>query len=190
MAKPTEDPEIIDKEVPAPPKGVKKKKILLLLLGFILISTSGVGGIAFLAPEIIPGSIKNIPDLLKDSLPFMAKKDPEKPEKEGEKKTQGMAGHLYNLDPFMVNLVDTGKMRYLKIRMSLESLESKPNDEYEKRLPQLRDSILSVLAAKTQSDINDSQGKKKLREELTDKLNTVLTQFKLKTVFFTEFVIQ
>ncbi|MCX5907606.1 MAG: flagellar basal body-associated FliL family protein, partial [Deltaproteobacteria bacterium] len=106
---------------------MKKKKILLLLIGFILISTSGVGGIAFFAPEIIPGSIKNIPDLLKDSLPFMAKKDPgkpekpETPEKKEEKKTQEMAGHLYNPDPFMVNLVDTGKMRYLKIRMSLES---------------------------------------------------------------------
>jgi flagellar protein FliL len=115
---------------------------------------------------------------------------PDKPEKKEEKKNQEMAGHLYNLDPFMVNLVDTGKLRYLKIRMSLESSESKPNEEYDKRLPQLRDVILSVLAAKTQSDINDSQGKKKLKEELTNKLNTVLIQFKLKTVFFTEFVIQ
>jgi flagellar protein FliL len=192
------DHDILDEDdIEAPPKSMRKKKLLFLLLGFLLVLVSSIGAVAFFSPGIIPESLKNIPESivalsesLKDSLPFIGKKEPEKPEKEGEKKKQGEGGHIYNLDPFLVNLADTGKMRYLKVRISLESSENKPNEEYEKRLPQLRDIVLSSLSVKAQKDISDSEGKKKLREELTGKLNMQLTQFKVKTVYFTEFVIQ
>jgi flagellar protein FliL len=192
------DHDILDEsEIEAPPKSMRKKKLLFLLLGFLLLCGASVGAVAYFIPEIIPEPVKNLPqstmalaESLKDSLPFIGKKDPEKPEKDGDKKKEGEGGHLYNLDPFLVNLADTGKMRYLKVRMILESSENKPNEEYEKRLPQLRDIVLSVLSTKTQNDISDSEGKKKLREELTEKLNTQLTQFKVKTLYFTEFVIQ
>jgi flagellar FliL protein len=94
------------------------------------------------------------------------------------------------MDPFVVNLADQGRPKYLKIRMSIESQEMKVNEEYGKRLPQLRDMILTVLSSKSYGEISDSEGKMKLREEIITKLNRLLRTFQVKTLYFTEFMIQ
>jgi flagellar protein FliL len=107
-----------------------------------------------------------------------------------QKSGQKVQGHVYRMDPFLVNLADVDKARYLKIRVNLESNEAQKNDEYDKRLPQLRDTVLTVLTSKKQKDIFDSEGKRKLREELITQLNEVLQRFKVQTIYFTEFMIQ
>jgi len=81
-------------------------------------------------------------------------------------------------------------MRYLKLKVEVESAESSSNEEYEKRLPQLRDTVLAVLTSKTSKEIMDSEGKTKLRNEIAARLNQLLTTFQIKTVYFAEFVIQ
>lgn len=161
---------------PAPAKPKKINKWLIVVLGFILFSGAGIGAVIFFAPWAVP-----------DSLDFLAIKDPAKGEKEATKKSQG---HIYNMEPFVVNLADPNQPRYLKIRISLESKEIKVNEEYEKRLPQLRDTILTLLSSKYYKDISDSEGKKRLREEITSRLNQLLSSFQVKTVYFTEFMIQ
>ena len=94
------------------------------------------------------------------------------------------------MDPIIVNLNNTDKMRYLKIKMEIESSEAKANEEYEKRLPQLRDTILAVLTNKNSKDILDSEGKEKLRAEMKEKMNGFLTTFQIQNIYFSEFVIQ
>jgi flagellar FliL protein len=94
------------------------------------------------------------------------------------------------MEPFIANLADSNQPRYLKIRISLESKEIKVNEEYEKRLPQLRDMILTLLSSKSYKDISDSEGKNRLREEITSRLNQLLSSFQVKAVYFTEFMIQ
>ena len=158
------------------PKPKKSRKWLVVILGLILLFGAAIGAVLFLAPGVIP-----------DSLNLGGIKGAEKKEKEPEKKEQG---YIYNMDAFIVNLADQGRPRYLKIRMSIESQEMKVNEEYEKRLPQLRDTILTVLSSKSYGEISDSEGKKKLREEIIVKLNRLLRGFQVKTVYFTEFMIQ
>ena len=94
------------------------------------------------------------------------------------------------MDPFVVNLGDAERMRYLKVKLEIESSEGKSNEEYEKRLPQLRDTVLSLLASKTSKEIMDSDGKKTLRNEIVSRLNLLLTTFQIETVYFAEFVMQ
>jgi flagellar FliL protein len=154
----------------------KPRKWLVAILGLILLLGAALGAIIFLAPGLIP-----------DSLNLGGIKGAEKKEKAPEKKDQG---HIYNMEPFLVNLADQGRPRYLKIKMSIESQEMKVNEEYEKRLPQLRDTILTVLASKSCGEISDSEGKKRLREEIIVKLNRLLRGFQVRTVYFTEFMIQ
>lgn len=158
------------------PNPKKSRKWLVVILGLIFLIGAAIGGVIFLAPGVIP-----------DSLNLAGINGAEKKEKGPEKKEQG---YIYNMDPFIVNLADQGRPRYLKIRMSIESQEMKANEEYEKRLPQLRDTILTVLSSKSYGDIADSEGKKKLREEIILKLNQLLRGFQVKTVYFTEFMIQ
>jgi flagellar FliL protein len=154
----------------------KSRKWLVAILGLILLFGAALGAIIFLAPGLIP-----------DSLNLGGIKGAEKKEKAPEKKEQG---HIYNMEPFLVNLADQGRPRYLKIKMSIESQEMKVNEEYEKRLPQLRDTILTVLSSKSYGEISDSEGKKRLREEIIVKLNRLLRGFQVRTVYFTEFMIQ
>ena len=176
MADRSMDGELEKKEPESAPPKPKKKKWLIVFLGLILLIGSGTGAIVFFAPETLP-----------DSLDFIRVKGPAKEKREATKKVQG---YIYNMDPFVVNLAEQKQPTYLKIRISLESKEVKVNEEYEKRLPQLRDMILTVLSSKSYMDISDSEGKKRLREEITSKLNHLLRSFQVKTVYFTEFIIQ
>jgi len=108
-----------------------------------------------------------------------------------EKKSSSTGqGHIYKMEPFLVNLMDPGQLRYLKITLHVESNQEKPNEEYEKRLPQLRDAILIILSSKNYKDIMDSEGKTSLREEIKTKMNQLLVDLKVQNIYFTEFVVQ
>jgi flagellar FliL protein len=177
MANPSVDivPDRREEEVVLP-KPKKFLKLLVVLFILILLISAAIGAVIFLAPGVIP-----------DSLKFWGEKSAGKKEKEPEKKSQGF---IYSMEPFIVNLADQSRPRYLKIRISIESQEIKINEEYEKRLPQLRDMILTVLSSKSYGEISDSEGKMKLREEIISKLNRLLRGFQVKTIYFTEFMIQ
>lgn len=99
-------------------------------------------------------------------------------------------GHIYKMESFLVNLMDPAQLRYLKITLHVESNQEKPNEEYEKRLPQLRDAILIILSSKNYKDIMDSEGKTSLREEIKTKMNQLLVDLKVQNIYFTEFVVQ
>jgi flagellar FliL protein len=177
MANPSVDITIEKRETsPAPVKPKKINKWLIVILGLIFSGGAGIAAVIFFAPWAVP-----------DSLDFWGKKDSVKGQRETAKKSQG---HIYNMEPFIVNLADSNQSRYLKIRISLESKEIKVNEEYEKRLPQLRDMILTLLSNKSYKDISDSEGKNRLREEITSRLNQLLSSFQVKAVYFTEFMIQ
>ena len=95
---------------------------------------------------------------------------------------------IHKMDPFLVNLADPGPLRYLKVTLHVES--PMKGEEYEKRLPQLRDSVLSILTSKQFKDISTPEGKNILRGEIKEKINQVLAEAKVQNIYFTEFVIQ
>jgi flagellar FliL protein len=105
-------------------------------------------------------------------------------------------GPLYRLDTLIVNLGDHGGKRYLRTTMELELNPNEKVDnsevveEVEKRLPQIRDSILMVLPTKLYADISTTSGKIALRDELIGKLNLLLKKGKIAKIYFTEFVVQ
>jgi flagellar protein FliL len=152
------------------------KKLLLIGLGAILLLGCGGGWFFLLSPwKVMDGQgLWGMPKVSESG---------KKPEKE-------VRNFIYKMDPFIVNLSDSERMRYLKLKLEIESSEEKSNEEYEKRLPQLRDTVLSLLASKTSKEIMGSDGKKKLRNEIATRLNQRLTTFQIETIYFAEFVIQ
>ncbi len=158
------------------PKTKNSRKFLMILAGAVLLCGGGGGWLALFSPwQIVDGrallGMQKAPEIEK------------KPEKEPQK-------FIYKMDPFIVNLSNSERMRYLKLKVEVESMEVKSNEEYEKRLPQLRDTVLAILTSKTSKEIMDSEGKTKLRNEIAARLNQLLTTFQIKTVYFAEFVIQ
>lgn len=99
-------------------------------------------------------------------------------------------GTMYRLDTMVVNLADKGGKRYLRITMELELSVPELVEEVDRRLPQLRDSILMILPTKTYDDIGTTPGKIALRDELLNRLNSFLKTGQITTLYFSEFVVQ
>ena len=165
-------------ETPTPERPPKTLKIIVILgiLAVVLVAGVAVVWYVFLAPQVSEGS--SVAGKIKSLLG-----SEKKPSANG-------SGHIYKMEPFLVNLVDPAQLRYLKITLHVESDQEKPNEEYEKRLPQLRDAILIILSSKNYKDIMDSEGKSSLREEIKSRMNQLLVGLKVKNIYFTEFVIQ
>ncbi len=99
-------------------------------------------------------------------------------------------GPIYPLDPFIVNLMEPMGKRYLKVRVELELTDAELSAEVDKRLPQFRDGILTLLSSKSFKEVNDLSGKYQLRAEILGMLNGYLKTGKVKNVYFTEFIVQ
>ncbi len=103
---------------------------------------------------------------------------------------QQAPGTIFPLDPFIVNLADEGGKRYLRITMDLELTAEAVVDDLQKRLPQMRDSILVVLPSKRFEDIRTVEGKASLRNEIIANLNGLFGHESISNIYFTEFVVQ
>lgn len=99
---------------------------------------------------------------------------------------------MFPMEAFIVNISDGKDMRYLKVKVELES--SLPVEvmkkEVEPYLARLRDSILVLLTTKTIQDVQDLTGKNKLRDEIMAAANKVVPAAKITAVYFTDFVVQ
>ena len=99
-------------------------------------------------------------------------------------------GPIYPLDQFIVNLMSNNSERYLKCKISLELDAPELQQEVDKKLPAVRDTIIQILSSKTVEEIQTAKGKEKLKEEIKRKLNEMFTTGEIRHVYFTEFVIQ
>jgi flagellar FliL protein len=104
--------------------------------------------------------------------------------------TKGDMGPVFSLDSFIVNLNEPLGKRYLKAKVTLELPDERLMQEVERRLPQFRDAILTMLSSKTYNDISDLTGKYQLRAEIISILNGYLKTGKIENVYFTEFIVQ
>lgn len=107
------------------------------------------------------------------------------------------------------NLADPNARRYVKLAMSLEFAAE--DDKFEQAhggaeskklvdafvaemgsgIDLIHDTLTSVVSSKTMAELLTPQGKEALKHEIADKLNTALPKkFRVKHVFFTDFVVQ
>jgi flagellar FliL protein len=115
-------------------------------------------------------------------------------------------GIMLPLRERVVNLADSGMMRYLKVAVTLEvkdhTLKEPPKgEEYKKKqehlavemkghLPQIEDQVTSILSSKTSAELMSAEGKQKLKDEMKEKLNKALHEELVMGVFFTDFIVQ
>lgn len=99
-------------------------------------------------------------------------------------------GVMFDVEPFIVNLSDAQEVRYLKITVKLEVETQEAAAELTNRTPQLRDTILVLLTSKDSVSIRTTQGKFQLRDEITQRVNSILPKPAVRTAYFTDFVVQ
>lgn len=71
---------------------------------------------------------------------------------------------FYKLDTFIVNLADEGGSRYLKVDMTLALSNKEVEKEIEKKLPLVRDAVITVISNKYYKDIATPAGKLALKK--------------------------
>jgi len=102
-------------------------------------------------------------------------------------------GALEHMGDSLVNLSDVEETHYLKTTIDLEqnygsSVEF--GNEIGNRKAQLRDIIISTLSSKSSEDLRTPEGKEALKEELKERINSVLAKGQIARIYFTDFAIQ
>jgi flagellar FliL protein len=116
--------------------------------------------------------------------------DPSAIEEMPVEEEENAIGPLYSLDTMIVNLSDHGGKRYLRVTMALELNDPDAVTTIESRLPQVRDAILTILPTKTYDEISTTDGKIALRNQVMEKINSLITKGRVDNIYFTEFVVQ
>jgi len=115
--------------------------------------------------------------------------------KAGEKKPEEVEedvalGVMFPMDSYLVNLAGSGGKRFLKVTVSLELSSPEVHFELKENIQKITDSVLVLLSSKTFEDVYSVQGKFKLKDEITVRVNRFLVLGHVKDAYFTEFIIQ
>ncbi len=97
---------------------------------------------------------------------------------------------LVALETFYVNLDGSEGYKLLKVTMSLEVDSVPTQDEILKRQAQVRDMIIILLTSKRYGEVSGENAQDKLKTEIIDTVNSILTKGKIKKILFTEFLFQ
>ena len=156
------------------PKGSSKKWIIIGIVVLVL------GGGGYAAWDLLLAE-----KLLGKDNPQTAETEQSTEEAEGKE-----FGAVYEMDPFIVNLLGQEGKRYLKTTIELEVDNDDVKNELAQRNPQLRDAILLILTSKSFEDIFRPEGKLRLKNELISRINQSLPDAGIRSLYFTEFVVQ
>ncbi len=115
----------------------------------------------------------------------------EKQEQDKEATDDPFIGDFIPMETFFVNLAGSrgGKIARVTLELEIENKNSDISEEIERRKPQIRDIIIILLSSKTYEQISTKDGKDNLREEIRGRLNSFLTKGKIKSILFTEFLL-
>lgn len=165
-----------EKKEAAAAQGGNKKKLFLIIGLAVVVLLAGAGTAAFFL-------MKKAPDLPET-------KEPAKHVPVPELNPLAEIGPMINIEEFIVNIISGDTAHYVKASLTIELSSEEGKGEAEKRMPQMRDAILLLIGNKTFEELQDLQGKKQLKAEITSKINSFLKAGKVKAVYFTNFVVQ
>ncbi len=156
-----EKPEVQEKEIK---KFNKKKLLIFLMIGIFII--------------IVAGSMVFLMGFKKES------------EKEAKERYNPKNTVLYQMEPIVVNLFDPTGKRYLQLRLTLELLNKKLEEEIKAREPQIMDIIISTLSSKTPEEVLQPEAKEMIKQELLGKINTSFGKEIVLNIYITQYIVE
>jgi flagellar FliL protein len=166
MAKERVEKEAIETPEEVPKK--KKGKLLIILLAVIVLLAGVAVGAYF----------------------FLFSKNQEGEKAVFSKKTQEASGVNFSFEPFVVNLMDAGGTKYLKVSIQIELSDAKFIEKAKNRTPQIRDAIIILITNKTSEELITAEGKIILKDEIKQRANQILGEGTVLNVYLTDFVMQ
>lgn len=112
----------------------------------------------------------------------------EEPEK-GEEAAGGQK-EVYLVENLLVNPTGTSGKRYLSTSIGLEVINAAAKEELTGKDLQVRDLLISILSARTVTQLTGSTEREAMRKEIQARLNQLLEGDKLSAVYFVDYVMQ
>lgn len=166
------------------------KSLLLIVIIAIVVLLIIVGVILF----VLLGSDPSTDDASKGgemTTQQQVLKPASKPAGQGRRSVDYLnMGPMYPLDQFIVNLLSENGSRFLKTKIDLEQSNEELAAELDKKKALIRDVIIRTLSSKTYEEVSTAKGKDRLKDEIVNRLNEVLSDGYIKNIFFTDFVVQ
>lgn len=154
------------KEASEATPGKKKGKLLIIIIAAIVLIAAGAGAYFFV---------------------FSKKTDNKG---EASKQSKETSGVNFSFDPFVVNLMDSGGTKYLKVSIQIELADAKIMEKAKSKTPQLRDAIITLITNKTSEELITAEGKIMLKDEIKQRANQILGEGTVLNVYLTDFVMQ
>jgi flagellar protein FliL len=115
-------------------------------------------------------------------------------------------GVMVNSGTKIINLADPSGKRYLRVTIVLEFAPTDPtylkmtseqqaayitsfSTEITPKLPLIDDGIITLISTKTFEDLYTADGKENLRTEILQRVSNRLPEYKIISIYFTEFVV-
>ncbi len=181
-----EDTEATEESSPTEKKSSNILMIIIIIVLFLIIIIGGV--VAFLLMGNDEEQINKPQAKQERSAPRKVSKGTNS--QYDDTRTLDEIGTLYPLDTFTVNLKSNTDRRYLKVTLSLELQGEELSTELDAKSAVLRDRIIRILTSKTLEEVSSKKGKQKVSQQIMNTLNAMLSNGKIKGIYFTEFVIQ
>ncbi|RLA99095.1 MAG: flagellar basal body protein FliL [Deltaproteobacteria bacterium] len=159
--------------------------IILLLLVILVLGGAAAGYFLFMAPKTKEAEAKNATKAAPQA--HQVQQGTYIPQRGT---LAGPIGPIKDLDTFIVNLTDAQGTRYLKVKIGMELSSDQLSAEIDKKLPQVRDEIITLLSSKSFADVSTVAGKRELKREIISAVNRHLATGQVVRIYFTEFVIQ
>jgi flagellar FliL protein len=178
----TEKNEEGAEEVAPVPTASKKKLILALVGGLVLLLAIGIPVSFFVFKE--KKSTEELPaDAAQEAGLVPEGHDDEDALDEGE---EGL-GAIFPLETFVVNLQGG---RFIRCQMQLEFQSREVPRRFYAKLVPIRDAIISLLTKRQADDVVSEKGKGALKGEIKEIVNEIMHREDVKTIYFTQFVVQ
>jgi flagellar protein FliL len=168
-----EQEELLDEVDIGDPTPKKKSPLKMIFILMVVLGLLGGGGYFAYMKYLQPGqspAAQGATEAVEDASPNL--------------------GVMFSLDPFIVNLAGSQGKRFLKVTVSLELSAPEVHAEVKENIQKIMDSILVLLSSKNFEDVYSVQGKFKLKDEITTRVNRFLILGHIKETYFTEFIIQ
>lgn len=179
------DNEKDGEEVEGASSGGRKGDMVMIIAAALISLGLGAGGAFFFASQQQPPPAAATPQQTVE-----AELAAEKAAAKQRALTEDFKERLYKMEPFVVNVTGDGYNRFLKLRVELETTDSDLKEELDARLPQVRDALIVLLSSKQLSDVTDFEGKALLKEDMLERVNDLLESGQIRSILFTEFVVQ
>ncbi|MDD3324985.1 MAG: flagellar basal body-associated protein FliL [Sulfurospirillaceae bacterium] len=166
-------------------KKPKGNMILILVIALLVLLLLGGGAAAYF---ILGGDSEVVADNPKSPQAQSVKSDKKKTSKRSTDLIT--VGPMYPMKEFIVNLLSESGSRFLKVSLDFELSDAKLASEMDHKKSLIRDIIIRSFSSKTFEDISTIKGKDRLKDEVVEKINDILSDGYVKNMFFTDFVVQ